>query len=62
MRFSLKIWTCIMLQPCLLSEDQKQNRVVVSKELVDHTNADENLLKNIVTGDETWVYGYDVET
>jgi len=51
-----------MLQPCLLSEDQKQNRVVVSKELVDHTNADENLLKNIVTGDETWVYGYDVET
>jgi len=22
----------------------------------------ENFLKNIITGDETWVYGYDVET
>jgi hypothetical protein len=51
-----------MLQLCLLSENQKQNRVVVSKELADCTNADENLLKNIVTGDETWVYGYDVKT
>jgi hypothetical protein len=51
-----------MLQPCLLSEDQKQNRVVVSKELVNRTNADENLLKNIITGDKTWVYGYDVVT
>jgi hypothetical protein len=51
-----------MLQPYLLGEDQKQNDVVVSKELVNNTNADENLLKNIVTGDETWVYGYCVET
>ena len=25
-------------------------------------NADENFLKNVITGDETWVYGYDVET
>ena len=24
--------------------------------------ADENFLKNVKTGDETWVYGYDVET
>jgi len=52
----------MMLQLCLLSEDQKQNHVVVSKELVDHTHADENLLNNIVTGDEMWVYGYDVKT
>jgi hypothetical protein len=36
---------------------QKQNHVVVSKEFVNRTNADENLLKNIVTGDETWFYG-----
>ena len=25
-------------------------------------NGNENFLKNIITGDETWVYGYDVET
>jgi hypothetical protein len=33
-----------------------------SQELLDQANSDENFLKNIVTGDETWVYGYDVET
>ena len=46
----------------LLSEDQKHNCVDVSKELVDHLDVDENFLKNIVTGDETWDHGYDVET
>jgi hypothetical protein len=34
----------------------------VSQELADRPNADENLLKNISTGDETWVYRYYVET
>jgi short-subunit dehydrogenase involved in D-alanine esterification of teichoic acids len=43
--------------PCLLNEDQKQNCVDVSKQLVNRENADENFLKNIVSGDETWVYG-----
>jgi histone-lysine N-methyltransferase SETMAR len=42
-----------------LTDDQKQNRVNVSKELLDQAN-DANSLKNIITGDETWVYGYDV--
>jgi len=46
----------------LLSEDQKHDPDDVGKELVDHANADENFLKNMVTGDETWVYGYDIET
>lgn len=41
--------------------DQKENRGNISKELLDHTNIDENFLENIVTGDETWVCGYDVE-
>ena len=45
----------------LLSEDQKQNQVDVSKELVDHANTDKNFLKNILTDDETWLYYYDVE-
>jgi len=43
--------------PCLLNEDQKQNCVDVSKQLVNHENANENFLKNIVPGDGTWVYG-----
>jgi len=33
-----------------------------SQELLDRSNTDENFLKNVLTGDETWVYGYDVET
>ena len=48
--------------PCLLTEEQKQNRVTGSQELLDRSNTDENFLKNVITGDETWVYGYDVET
>ena len=48
--------------PRLLTDDQKQNRVDVSQELLDRANGDDNFLKNVITGDETWVYGYDVES
>ena len=48
--------------PRLLTEQQKQNRVTVIQELLDRSNTDENFLKNVITGDETWVYDYDVET
>ena len=48
--------------PRLLTDDQKENRVEISQELLANANGNENFLKNIVTGDETWVYGYDVET
>jgi histone-lysine N-methyltransferase SETMAR len=48
--------------PRLLTDEQKANRVTVSQELFDRSNADENFLKNVITGDETWVYGYDIET
>jgi len=46
--------------PRLLTNDQKEKRVEISQKLL--ANANENFLKNIITGDETWVYGYDVET
>jgi len=48
--------------PCMLKEDQKANRVNISQELLDRVSVDGIFLKTIVTGDETWVYGYDVET
>jgi len=41
---------------------QKENHVEFSHELLANANVNENFLKNIITGDETWVYGYDVET
>ena len=34
--------------PCLLTHDQKQNRVDVSQELLDRANGDDNFLKNII--------------
>ena len=48
--------------PRLLTDDQKENRVEISQELLANANDNENFLKNIITGDGTWVYGYDVET
>jgi hypothetical protein len=40
--------------PRVLTEDQKANRVNISQELLDRVSVDENFLKTIVTGDETF--------
>ena len=50
--------------PRLLSDDHKALRVSVCKELKQQPRDDPNLISNIITGDETWVYkyGYDPET
>jgi hypothetical protein len=44
--------------PRLLSDDQKAYRVSVCRELR-QARDDPNFFSNIITGDETWVYGYD---
>ncbi|KZC08958.1 hypothetical protein WN55_11421, partial [Dufourea novaeangliae] len=48
--------------PKLMTNKQKERRVAVCQELLEMANDNENFLKSIITGDETWVYGYDVET
>ena len=48
--------------PRLLSDDQKAHRVSVCRELKQQARDDPNFIPNIITGDETWVYGYDPET
>jgi len=48
--------------PRFLTDDQKENRVEISQELLANANGNENFLKNNITGDEKWFYGYDVET
>ncbi|XP_014476037.1 PREDICTED: putative uncharacterized protein FLJ37770, partial [Dinoponera quadriceps] len=48
--------------PKLLNFDQKQHRIKISGELLDSVRDDPNLLQRVITGDESWVYGYDVET
>jgi hypothetical protein len=47
--------------PRLLTQDQRDSHIDVCQELLDRASEDENFLKRIITGDETWVYGYDVE-
>jgi len=48
--------------PRLLTDNQKENRVDISQELLANANGNENFLNNIITGEETWVYGHYVET
>ena len=50
-----------MQNSCLLTDNQKENRVEISQELLANANGNKNF-KKIITGHETWVYGYDVET
>ncbi|UYV77919.1 hypothetical protein LAZ67_15002845 [Cordylochernes scorpioides] len=48
--------------PKLLNCDQKQHRMNIANEMLDSVRDDPNLLQRGITGDEAWVYGYDVET
>lgn len=43
----------------LLIGDQKLNNDEISEELFVTENGSDNILKNIIRGDKTWVYGYD---
>ncbi|UYV68774.1 hypothetical protein LAZ67_6000819 [Cordylochernes scorpioides] len=46
----------------MLNCDQKQHRMNIANEMLDSVRDDPNLLQRVITGDEAWVYGYDVET
>ena len=48
--------------PRLLSDKQKAHRISVRRELKQQARNDPNFISNIITGDETWVYGYDPDT
>jgi len=48
--------------PRLLSDDQKAHRISVCSELKQQARDNPIFISNVITGDETWVYGYDPET
>ncbi|XP_068229679.1 protein GVQW3-like [Palaemon carinicauda] len=48
--------------PRLLSPEQKDLRCQVVKDLLNTANTDPQFLNTVITGDESWVYGYDPET
>ena len=48
--------------PKVLTANQKDARVSVAQDLLEYAKNDENFIESIITGDESWVYGYDPET
>lgn len=44
------------LVPKYLSDEQKDNRVLVSQEILDHVKSEPDFLQRVITGDETWVF------
>jgi hypothetical protein len=47
---------CAKLVPKNLSDKQKDNRVSVSRELLDRVTSEPDFLQRVITGDETWVF------
>ena len=48
--------------PRLLTPEQKENRVNICQDLKVTLHNDHDFLKRVITGDESWIYGYDPET
>ncbi|UYV74866.1 hypothetical protein LAZ67_12001527 [Cordylochernes scorpioides] len=48
--------------PHLLTNEQKEHRKETCKNMVEMFNSDPHWIKIVITGDETWMYGYDPET
>jgi hypothetical protein len=46
----------------LLTQHQTEHRATACREQLQRAENDDTLLPSIITGDETWVYGYDLET
>ena len=53
---------CAKLVPKNLSDEQKDNRVLVSQEILDRVTSEPDFLQGVITGDETWVFEYDKTT
>ena len=48
--------------PRVSTVEEKQQCLSISLELCNRAASDSSFLGNVITGDETWVYGYDSET
>ena len=42
--------------------EQKQRRMEIAPEMLTTFNNDSDLPEKVVTGDESWIYGYDIKT
>ncbi|XP_054709237.1 protein GVQW3-like [Uloborus diversus] len=53
---------CLHMVPKMLSPEQKEMRVTMSRDLIGMADADDSFLRKIITGDETWCFLYDSQT
>jgi len=53
---------CAKMVPRLLNERQKVRRVQVCRDILEQLETEPNLLKRVVTGDESWIFDYDLLT
>ena len=53
---------CAKFIPKLLTTEQKDLRSEIAQDNLEMVSDDENVLRKVITGDESWVYGYDPET
>jgi len=42
--------------------EQKQLRLEIAQDMLDSVNSNPDFLNTVITGDESWIYGYDPET
>ena len=49
---------CAKMLPRLLNEGQKERRVQVCQDILEQLETEPNLLKRVVTGDESWIFEY----
>ena len=52
---------CAKIVPKILSKDQKQNQVKFCEDMLEKIKDDLDILRQIITGDETWVFQYNPE-
>ena len=53
---------CAKFVPRLLTDDQREHLQTIARDFFERSCEDVQFLKNTVTDDESWVYGYDPET
>ena len=53
---------CVKLVPKVLTDDQKQNRILISHDLLKRVGSEPDFMERVITGDESLVFEYDTET
>jgi len=53
---------CAKLGPKILTNEQEENRRNVCLDLLERIENDKIFFKQVITGDETWIFEYDPDT